>query len=92
MGRTRVFVKALVEHQLLIQKKIDVRRPDGTSQTLHGFCVIDETKLHALDGDALESLSETGALGLAYVHLISLSNTQHLLARLEAREQTRADC
>jgi hypothetical protein len=90
--RTHAFVKALVEHELLLQKKIDVRRPDGTLQTLHGFCVIDETKLQALDGAALASLSESGALGLAYVHLMSLSNTQHLLARLEARERTRADC
>lgn len=85
--RTHGFVKALVEHQLLVPKKIDVRRPDGSVQTLHGFCVIDEKKLQALQGEALASLSATGALGLAYVHLTSLSNTQHLLARLEARVQ-----
>lgn len=90
--RTHTFVKVLVEHELLLQKKIDVRRPDGTLQTLHGFCVIDETKLQALGGSALARLSETGALGLAYVHLLSLSNTQHLLTRLEAREQTRSHC
>ncbi|MDY6984375.1 MAG: SapC family protein [Pseudomonadota bacterium] len=90
--RTHAFVKLLVEHELLLQKKIDVRRPDGTVQTLHGFCVVDETKLQALTGSALASLSESGALGLAYVHLMSLSNTQHLLARLEARQRTRPDC
>jgi len=88
--RTQAFVSALVEHELLVEKKIDVRRPDGSSQTLSGFCVVDEKKLQALDEAALASLSATGALGLAYVHLMSLSNTKRLLVRLEARERQQA--
>lgn len=88
--RTRAFVTALLEHELLVQKKIDVRRPDGTSQTLHGFCVIDEQKLQGLGGAALERLAKTGALGLAYVHLMSLGNTHRLLARRDVRERARS--
>lgn len=88
--RTQAFVKTLMEYELLVEKKIDVRRPDGTTRGVNGFCVVDEKKLQALDGVALASLSASGALGLAYVHLMSLSNTKRLLVRLEARERERA--
>lgn len=83
---TRTFVEALNKHGLLVERTVKVQRADQTMQ-MHGFSVVDEEKLQSLDGDALADLSKTGALGLAYVHLMSLSNVQRLANRLDSRKR-----
>lgn len=82
--RTQAFMRQLREHLLLIPKTVHVELPDEPPQVLGGFQVIDENRLQKLDGNSLEKLSLTGALGLIYAHLASLGNVQRLSARLDA--------
>ena len=42
--------------------------------------VVNETKLRALNGAALEKLNSANALGLAYAQLFSMKNLQNLTA------------
>lgn len=83
--RTEAMMQQLHEHKLLIERTLKVDRPGKDMQTLSGFSVADEARLQKLGGKALEKLSRSGALGLLYVHLMSLSNVQRLSARWDAR-------
>ena len=83
--RTQSFMQQLRESKLLVPKTIKVERPGSQAQTLSGFHVVDETRLQKLSGKDLAKLSKTGALGLIYAHVMSLSNVQRLSARLDAR-------
>ena len=42
--------------------------------------VVNEAKLRALNGEALEKLNTVNALGLAYAQLFSMKNLQNLTA------------
>jgi hypothetical protein len=83
--RTRSFVEQLVHHKLLVEKTVKVERSGSQTQTLRGFSVVDEERLQNLGAKSLQKLSRSGALGLAYVHLMSLGNVQRLSARLDAK-------
>lgn len=83
--RTQAFMQQLREHKLLMAKTVRVEMPGSEPQTLNGFSVVDETRLQKLGGKTLEKLSRTGALGLLYVHLMSLVNVQRLSTRLDAQ-------
>ncbi len=86
--RTQAFMQQLRDSKLLIAKTIQVERAGGTKSSLNGFCVVDEMRLQKLGSRALEKLSRTGALGLLYVHLMSLTNVQRLSVRMDARSST----
>lgn len=47
---------------------------------LDGFLCVDEAKLRAISPDALHTLHQADALGLAYAQLLSMSNLQGLIA------------
>jgi hypothetical protein len=83
--RTQSFMQQLRESKLLVPRTTKVERPGSEAQTLSGFHVVDETRLQKLSGKDLAKLSKTGALGLIYAHVMSLSNVQRLSARLDAR-------
>lgn len=84
--KTRAFMDALDEHGLLVERSVKAQREGQTMAVLHGFSVVDGEKLQSLSSEALADLSKNGALGLAYVHLMSLGNVQRLANRLDARK------
>jgi len=83
--RTQAFMQSLRDSCLLVAKTVQIERPGHKPRNLQGFCVVDEARLQKLSGRALQKLSQSGALGLLYVHLMSLSNVQRLYARMDAR-------
>ncbi|RDI99947.1 multidrug transporter [Dyella solisilvae] len=87
VARTRAFMEQLREHKLLVNKAIHVDRKGAARQSLNGFCIVDESRLGKLSARALEKLSRTGALGLAYLQVASLGNVKRLASRLDARSQ-----
>ena len=82
---TPAFVDALQRHQLLESFVLDIRLDDGSDNRLAGFHTIDEQRLHALDGAALEQLSRDGHLLPVYMVLASLSRFRHLIERMNRR-------
>lgn len=76
--RTRQLTMALIKHELLIPRQISVQTAEGTSQALDGFFVVDENRLTALKGKALQELASSGDLGWIYAHLLSLGNIERL--------------
>lgn len=82
---TPAFVDALQRHQLLESFVLDIRLDDGSDNRLAGFHTIDEQRLHALDGAALEQLSRDGHLLPVYMVLASLSRFRDLIERMNRR-------
>lgn len=82
---TPAFVEALQRHQLLESFVLDVQLDDGSHNRLAGFHTIDEARLQALDGAALERLSRDGHLLPIYMVLASLSRFRDLIERTNRR-------
>lgn len=59
---------------LLAERKLHVRRRDGSQRAIAGVRAIDTEKFAGLDGETLARLHRNGALMLAYAHLVSLTN------------------
>lgn len=74
---TTDMVRQLDAQGLLKKTNLVIRQRDGVERAVSGFRVIDTARLLALDGAALAALQKTGALMLAYAHLVSLANLQH---------------
>lgn len=79
---TVAVAKALHEAEVLEAASLTFKAPDGTSEpkNVTGFMVVNEEKLRALDGAALEKLNQANALGLAFAQLFSMKNLQNLAA------------
>lgn len=75
------FSAALMEYRLLESFVFDVELPDGTQHRLAGCYTINEERLQALDGQALERLSRAGFLQPIYMVIASLSNLRTLAER-----------
>ncbi|KFI08788.1 SapC family protein [Massilia sp. BSC265] len=84
------FVGALVDHELLESFVADIELNDGSQHRLMGFYTINEERLQALPGAALERLHRAGHLEAIYMAVASLSNFRDLIARRERREGRRA--
>jgi hypothetical protein len=82
---TPAFVDALLRHDLLESFVLDIRLDDGSDNRLAGFHTIDESRLQALDGAALERLSRDGHLLPIYMVLASLSRFRDLIERMNRR-------
>ncbi|WP_372016828.1 SapC family protein [Pseudoxanthomonas sp. 10H] len=82
---TPAFVEALQSHQLLESFVLDIRLDDGSDNRLAGFHTIDERRLQALDGAALEQLSREGHLLPIFMVLASLSRFRDLIERMNRR-------
>jgi hypothetical protein len=80
---TPAFVAALLAHDLLEPFVFDFEWSNGARSRLSGFYTIDEERLHALDGSALEQLSRAGHLQAAFMAVASLSQFRPLIERLE---------
>jgi SapC len=80
---TPAFIAALLAHDLLEPFVFDVEWVDGARSRLSGFYTIDEERLQALSGGALEQLSRAGHLQAAFMAIASLSQLRALIERLE---------
>ena len=70
--RTDAFVETLTALQLLRSVTIELRAEAGSSNALHGFQTIDETRLNALPEADFLRLRAGGFLPAIYAHLFSL--------------------
>lgn len=80
------FFAALEAYELIEPFSLEVTLENGAVQSLVGFQTIDEDRLAALDGEALQTLMAQGHLARIYMVLASLSQFGALVARKNARE------
>lgn len=83
------FTAALQEHQLLEPFVFDIELDDGTPYRLAGCHTINEERLAALPGAALESLHRAGYLQPVYMVLASIANFRSLIERKNRRHAAR---
>jgi hypothetical protein len=75
------FISALLSLELLESFVLDIELDDGSQNRLAGFYTINEDRLGALGGDALERLHRAGHLQAVYMAIASLSNFRDLIER-----------
>lgn len=90
LEETPVFVEALLRYGLLESFVLDIRLDDGSQCRLAGFHAIDEDRLRALDGSALEQLHQSGHLEPIYMAIASLSHLRDLIERMNRANGSRA--
>ena len=78
---TPAFIAALLEHDLLESFVFDIELADGSQNRLAGFYTINEERLNALGGSALEGLCKAGHLQAVYMAIASLSQFRALIER-----------
>ncbi|WP_298196428.1 SapC family protein [Novosphingobium sp.] len=83
------FFAALERHDLLEPFSLEVALDDGSQHSLVGFHTIDEVRLAALAGPALQELHATGDLLRIHLAMASLSQFAGLVARRNARIRAR---
>jgi len=76
------FVDALLQHELLESFALDVELDDGSLNRMVGFYTINEERLRALDGAALQSLHQAGFLEPVYMVVASVSRFRDLIDRM----------
>lgn len=81
--QTSTLVQQLRKLDLLIPRVINAVTQQGATFTMDGFSVVDEQRLNALSDTDLLALARNGSLASIYAHLISLSNIQKVLGRLD---------
>jgi hypothetical protein len=80
---THAFAQRMSDAGLLMEAHADLNEPDGSTQRLQGFFMVDEDKLQAFSDDQVLSWFRSGELALVYLHLASLKN----LSALQMRRQ-----
>lgn len=80
---TTLFCKNIKDLGLLEPMKADVKMADGEEISLGGFMGINREKLKALDAESITNLVKTDQMELIYAHLISLTNIDSLMAKLQ---------
>src|SRR5690554_6783747 len=89
--RTRALVAQLDQAGLLVERSITVTQGEEKHE-LGGFRLLDDKALAKLDADTLAKLRDSGALALAYAHLLSLTNLQDgLIAKASSAGQAPAN-
>ena len=66
---------------VLTERSLQVILPDGRDLELNGFLTVDEARLQALPEKTVHELHTSGALALAYLHLLSLRQFRQLVQR-----------
>lgn len=84
MVKTAQFAQRLAELDLLTERSMDYQL-GAERLSVHGFKVVDETRLRALPPDTVQELFASGALGWVHAHLLSLNTSNKLAARQTAR-------
>ena len=80
-----VFIEALTRHQLLEPFVIDIETPGGEQGRLSGLFTVNEERLAALPGAALEALASEGHLLPIYMQIASLAQLPVLFERSSRR-------
>jgi SapC len=79
------FIEALKQHQLLEPFVLDMEMPGGERSRLTGLFTINEDRLSALPGAALEDLAQDGYLLPCYMQIASLAQLPVLAERAARR-------
>ena len=79
------FIEALMRHQLLEPFVLDMEMPGGQQSRLTGLFTVNEERLAALPGSALEVLSREGHLMPIFLQIASLSQLPMLAERAARR-------
>lgn len=81
-ARTGALIAELEKNELLIDGEVAIQ-PEGADQPFvyRGFRMVAEDKLKELRGDVARKMIQSGAMGLIYAHLFSLSLIRDLFAR-----------
>lgn len=80
-ARSRAFVTELRERDLLVDKVMSFRLPNGNNRRVTGIQVIDLERVRALPDDVLADWCRRGAMALVDWHLLSLDNAADLQRR-----------
>ncbi|MGB1086818.1 MAG: SapC family protein, partial [Alphaproteobacteria bacterium] len=83
MRRTGNIMKTLSELDLLAERTVQIKKPDGTQTNLKGIYAIDEAKLNALDDEKVVELFRNGTMACIFAHLLSLRNLARLTRKLD---------
>lgn len=76
---TEQVTKALVEHDLLVDRQGTLELPGGgETLRLTDFKVVDEARLNGLSDEAMLDLRKRGALAMAYCQMMSMNNWSSL--------------
>ncbi len=75
------FIEALTRHQLLEPFVLDIELPGGEQGRLSGLFTINEDRLTALPGAALEALAREGYLLPMFMQIASLAQLTVLVER-----------
>lgn len=84
--RTRAFVNGCVEHDLLVERRMEITLKNNQQVLFDGFRVIDEERLRRLDDAVALAWFRRGWNALAVAHFLSLGN----MGRLHHRANRRA--
>lgn len=84
LEQNKLFVEALLEHDLLESFSLDVELKDGSRNQLIGYYTINEEKLFKLTPEQIQPLNEHGFLMGIYMMLASQSQLSSLIARKNA--------
>ena len=84
-ARTEALVKQLDELGLFVQQGVRFDTAGGEAFHLSDFHILDEAKFSQIEDAKLPDLFRSGALGLAYLHLTSMSNMRKLLNLVNLR-------
>lgn len=87
---TSDFCKALVQADLLVERRADLTLPDGARFGIQGFKLVDAERFAKLDAATVVDWQHRGWLALVHHHLASLDHFHALLARKLARAEKQA--
>lgn len=76
-ARTQQISAVLQAHGLLVPWPVTLQTATGAQQ-VQGLYQVDEAKLNALDGEALQALQRSGAMAVAYCQLLSKQHLQQI--------------
>ena len=80
--RTRAFLDLLKQHELLMDGEVSIGQEQNEKPFVYrGFRMINQEKLQALKGEALETLTSNGVMALIFAHLFSLELMRTIFAR-----------
>jgi hypothetical protein len=83
------FMTAMLDNDLLESFVLDVELDNGSVNRLVGFYIVNEERLRALSGPALETLHRAGHLEAAYMVVASVARFRDLIERMNRRHVAR---
>jgi hypothetical protein len=86
---TEAFMKALIEHDLLIPYQVTSTLESGERLAATGFKVIDEARFAKLPDDVVVNWYRQGWLGYVCAHLASAGCWAHLVRKMQMRAAAR---